>query len=61
MKKIVVAIIAVSLVALVAFAIPSKKEIKSIDHNLLKAETHQLVDQTTNKNDHLFDFDSEAN
>ena len=61
MKKIAAAIIAVSVVALAAFALPLKKEIKSIDHILLKAETHQIVDQPTTKNDHLFDFDSEAN
>ncbi len=61
MKKLLAAIIAISLVAMVAFAIPVKKETKSIDHSLLKSETPQIVDQPTTKNDHLFDFDSEAN
>jgi len=61
MKKLLAAIIAISLVALVAFAIPVKKETQNTKKNLLKAEPYQIVDQPTTKNDHLFDFDSEAN
>ncbi|MCZ6520889.1 MAG: hypothetical protein O6848_05285 [Bacteroidetes bacterium] len=61
MKKLLAAIIAISLVALVAFAIPVKKEITTTNQEILKIETHQIVDQQTTKNDQLFDFDSEAN
>ena len=61
MKKLLAAIIAISLVALVAFAIPVKKEIATTNQEILKVETHQIIDRPTTKNDQLFDFDSEAN
>ena len=59
MKKLLAAIIAISLVALVAFAIPVKKEINTTNQEILKVEIHQIIDQPTTKNDQLFDFDSE--
>ena len=57
MKKILVVIFAVSLIALAAFAIPVKKE---TTQEILKTETPQIVDQSLVSNDQLFDFDAEA-
>ena len=53
MKKLLAAIIAISLVAMVAFAIPVKKEITITNQEILKIETHQIVDQPTTRQYYL--------